>query len=222
MKKSSLSDKEWLDIAWKHFQQHAQQRIMYFNFFVVFSTILTTSLIATFQNNFKAQYLGVVFGLIQAFLAFIFWKIDERNKFLTKHSENIIKRIESNNDKNLYKIFSEEEINTQKQSEEDKTKRFFLRQISIGQAFKIIFGLYFCIGILGTLLSLVNCLTSDNTKDEKVDKLIIHIDKIEEIKNDINEQRNILNLVIEEIQQLNTKNDSLYNTINNVRNDSNL
>jgi len=155
MKQTSLSDKEWLDIAWKYFQQHAQQRIMYFNFYVVFSTILTTGLIATFQNSFKAPYLGVALGIIQTFLSFIFWKIDERNKFLTKHSENIIKRIEANDENNLYKLFLEEETSTQKQIEEDKSKRFYLRQITIGKSVRIIFTIYFCIGIFGALFSLI-------------------------------------------------------------------
>ena len=30
--KSSLTEKDALDIAWKYFLQHAQQRISYFNF----------------------------------------------------------------------------------------------------------------------------------------------------------------------------------------------
>ena len=212
-----MSDKDWLDIAWKHFQQHAQQRILYFNFFVVFSTILTTGLITTFQSNFKAQYLGIGFGLIQAFLAFIFWKIDERNKFLTQHSENIIKRIESSNDNHSYKLFSEEEINTKKRLEEDKSKKIYLRQISHGKAFKIIFKVYFCVGILGMLLSLANCLKKDNIiKDEKADKLIIQIDKIEEIKNEVNRQYELLHLALKEIQLLNARNDSLRNIIINI------
>ena len=61
----NLSSKDWLNISWKYFELHAQQRIMYFNFFVVFSTILTTGLVATFQLNNNVQFIGIGLGIIQ-------------------------------------------------------------------------------------------------------------------------------------------------------------
>ena len=49
--KSYIENKDILNTSWLYFQQHAQQRISYFNFFVAFSTLLTTGMISTFQGD---------------------------------------------------------------------------------------------------------------------------------------------------------------------------
>ena len=126
MNEKEITDKEWLDLAWKHFQQHAQQRILYMNYFVVFSTILSTGLISTFQINFQMPVIGIGIGLIQVFLSFIFFKIDERNRFLTKHSETSIVSIETlykEKHESNFQLFSSEIIETNKIKELDKIGR---------------------------------------------------------------------------------------------------
>ena len=153
----NLTDKEWLDLAWKYFQQHAQQRMQYFNYFVVFSTILTTGLVTTFQYNFQAPYLGIFLGLIQIFLSFIFWKIDRRNKFLIKHSENVIREIENeydNPETKSYKLFCKEEIIT---GEIKKDSRHMLfKQFSYSTSSGIIYFVFSIIGIIGIACSSIN------------------------------------------------------------------
>lgn len=54
----NISKKEMLMIAWNYFQQHAQQRISYFNFFVAFSALITTGMISTFQEDYKYHIVG--------------------------------------------------------------------------------------------------------------------------------------------------------------------
>lgn len=214
---SNLSDKEWLDLGWKYFQQHAQQRIIYFNYFVIFSTILTTGLVATFQANFQAPYLGIGIGLIQTFLSFVFWKIDDRNKFLTKHAENIIKKIESNAGESKYKIFSEEEIETVKLKNLDKSVFFLNRQISHGGSYRIIFGAFFFIGIVGSIISLRYPLGTPNKfapeKHHVLASVNIKIDQTEAQEKQIATRDSLLNSICTEIQQLYAKTDSIQRAI---------
>jgi len=43
----------------------------------------------------KAYPIGAAIGLMLAFISFIFWKVDERNKHLTKTGEHALKELES-------------------------------------------------------------------------------------------------------------------------------
>lgn len=148
---NNLTEKEWLEMAWKYFQQHAQQRISYFNFFVIFSTILTTAYVATFQNAYKMLYLGIPLGIIQAFVSIMFIKIDLRNKFLTRNAEDIIINIEKDFDKTTdhrYSIFTTEDL---KSKDIKSKKQFFLfKQWSHGKTYVI---LYIMFGFLGLAMS---------------------------------------------------------------------
>lgn len=155
----SIKDKEWLDLAWKYFQMHAQQRISYFNYFVIFSTILSTCLLTTFQKDFQVPFIGIFISLIQMLLSIIFWKIDGRNKFLTKHAETVIKRIEtdySGLEMNNNCLFCDEEVGTRIQKEKDKNKNIFIRQISHGKSYNIIYSIFFFLGLLGLVISSYN------------------------------------------------------------------
>jgi hypothetical protein len=155
---SSITSKEWLNLSWNYFQQHAEQRISYFNFFVVFSTILTAGLISTYANDFKAPYLGVGIGLIESFVSFIFLKIDSRNMVLTRNAEKVIKKIESDFDalgKESYKLFTSEEATTAQLKNDNKNKFILYRHITHGQSYKIIYCTFFFIGILMAIASVL-------------------------------------------------------------------
>jgi hypothetical protein len=89
-----VTESDALDLAWRYFQQHASQRISFFNFFVVLASSMVAVLAAAlFQLN--VYPLGVAVGLMLAFLSFVFWKVDERNKHLTKIGEKALIELES-------------------------------------------------------------------------------------------------------------------------------
>jgi len=146
-----------LKLAWDYFQQHANQRIRYFHFFVLFSSALTTGLIMTFQEDFRIPHIGIIIGLLLSVFSFVFWKIDERNKFLTKHGEDVIKIMEEKysfgdptySDK--LKLFKNEVFETEEWKRRNG-KNIFIKQISHSKSFKIIFIIFGGIGILGALL----------------------------------------------------------------------
>lgn len=154
----TITDKDWLDLAWKYFQQHAQQRIAYFNFFVVFSTILTTGFVTTNQKSFEQHYLGIGVGVIQTFLSLMFYKIEERNRFLIKHSENIIKSIENKYESlgmNSYRLFTmEDEISNQIKTNQKKTF-FAFRQITHGFSAKTLYFFFILIGVAELMVTII-------------------------------------------------------------------
>ncbi len=159
----NISDKDWLDLAFKHFVQHAQQRVQHFNYFIIFSSLLTTGTITTLQPNVKAYYLGIGLGLIQLFVSFIFSKLDDRNRFLIKHAENIIKRIEKDYrvaNLKCYPLFSSEEMATENEKKVKKNKICFLKPISHKKSYNLIYSVFGIVGFISFITSLALFLSS--------------------------------------------------------------
>ena len=210
MNENNITNKEWLDIAWKYFQQHAQQRISYFNFFVVFSTILTTGLVATFQKGFGLPYLGIAIGVIQAFLSVMFWKIDQRNKFLTKHAEEFVKSFESKTENASSMLFTSEEAKTNQQATSDKGKFFFRKQITHSKSYKIIYVFFFVWGVAGSIISSTMSKLETEMELAKIEASIhLKFNKIDSIENAIHRRDSITNLLFENLKQLALEIDSL-------------
>jgi hypothetical protein len=90
--RQNLSDQR--EYAWNYFQLHAQQRMRSFNFFVVIAAILTAGLAELFKKDFEFRFLGVVLGLCLMVISIVFGKLDERVRFLIKHSEDVLKELE--------------------------------------------------------------------------------------------------------------------------------
>lgn len=90
-----MTPSERLDLAWKYFDLHAKQRISLFNFFVLFSGLLTTGYVASIKESHIPLWLPFSIGVLQVFTSYVFYALDERNKNLTRHAEEAIKEIES-------------------------------------------------------------------------------------------------------------------------------
>jgi len=80
--------------AWDYFQLHAEQRMRSFNFFVVIAAILSTGIVGIIKKDIEFHFVGVVLGFCLVIIPFIFWKLDQRARFLIKHAEDILKEIE--------------------------------------------------------------------------------------------------------------------------------
>lgn len=157
-KKSNLTEKDALDVAWKYFQQHAQQRVSYFNFFVLFSSLLTTGLLASLNSQFNLPQLGIGIGLMQMLVAFVFLKIDQRNKYLTKIGECALIQLES-----LYsnKIDNSEQLTvftcelSRTSALRERTKKWNpFGQLSHSQCFQLIYFAYALAGLIGMIAAI--------------------------------------------------------------------
>lgn len=156
MDNKNIGDKEWLDLAWKYYQQQSQQRFSIFNFFVVFSTILISGYVNALDKGFTS--IGITIGLLQIFLTFMFLKIEARNKFMTKHAENIIKKLEaayfSEGNEN-YSLFSSEEQATNELRQLQAKQSLFSKQWSFRQSFALIYKVFITIGLLAIVYALL-------------------------------------------------------------------
>jgi len=156
---SNITDKDWLDLAFKNFVQHAQQRVQHFNYFVLFSSLLTTATITTFQPTYKAYYIAMVLGLIQIVVSYIFIHIDHRNRYLIKHSENIIKKIEKDS-KSSYALFSTEAAET------SKMKVIMYPPLSHRKSYNAIYIIFIIVGTLSIITSLFLLNTGTEKKQD--------------------------------------------------------
>lgn len=155
MEKYKIEDKEIFNLAWNYFSLLAKQRVTYFNFFIVLISVITTAVITSFQRNLNIHIVGISLGLMECFFCFIFWKIDVRNKYLTKHTENAIKCFEVEYEHIELKIFTIEEEKTNELRESQKKKFFFNRQLSHSKLYITFYIVFFIIGLLGSIVSLI-------------------------------------------------------------------
>lgn len=85
--------KELREYAWKYFSLHAEQRLKTFHFFVILATVLVGA-ISTVAKELGHLGYAAPLAYLLATLAFVLWKLDQRNKELIKHGENALKALE--------------------------------------------------------------------------------------------------------------------------------
>jgi hypothetical protein len=150
------------DYAWNYFQMHASQRLTTFNFYIVISSLLTTALFSSFQKENHNLYFSAFSGLLLCILSFAFWKLDCRNKFLIKQSENALKYFEmvflsvtseNNPEPQVYQIFMNVEYLTEMQSR----RACFLweRNFSYSDCFNLVFIAFSVAGLLASIVLVV-------------------------------------------------------------------
>lgn len=152
---NEIKDSEVLNLAWSYFSLLAKQRLTYFNYFIILMGVISTALITSFQEKLDIHIVGIGLGFLEIFLCFIFWKIDDRNKFLTKHTENIIKYIERGYKCEKLKVFTAEEQMTQKLRELQRGNLFFKKQLSHSQLYKTFYIVFSIIGLAGIIVSII-------------------------------------------------------------------
>ena len=149
-----------LRYSWDYFRVHADQRMSIFNFFVALAVFMTGVLVGTFHKNFGMPALGIVLGLGLGFVSFVFWKLDQRVKFLLKNVEASLAELEkhfptagSANEPHVTQLFSWESAVTR--GLRSSRKRWSpAAQLSYAQSFNLLFLFFGLVGAVGFILSL--------------------------------------------------------------------
>lgn len=142
--------------AWDYFSVHASQRLTIFNFYIVSSSVIATSFFASFKSDSNLESARPALAALLCFIAFIFWKLDQRNKFLIKNSEQTLKYFEGLEGVDVVaKIFTREELETKSKRLKGWRKALIWRhQLSYSDCFNFVFLVFFAVGIVGFFLSL--------------------------------------------------------------------
>ena len=155
---SNDSLKEQRDYAWLYFQLHANQRMTSFNFFVVIAALLTTGFVGTLKKDFEYYYLGYILAMSLVIISFIFWKMDQRIRYLIKHAEEALKAIEEK------WISNEDEISSKValfKAEEEKTENIrnlgswnlWRKHLSYADCFGVVYLIFGVFGIVAIITS---------------------------------------------------------------------
>ena len=136
--------------AWRYFEKHSDQRVSFFNFYILIMAASSTALSILLQNE-KLYYLGILLGLFIIITSYIFWKIDQRTAFLIKNSERVLKNIEENYEPK-YHIFNIEEFELNKINEKNN---YFFKYKTYGELFRIIYGFIASIGLISTIYFII-------------------------------------------------------------------
>lgn len=159
---NDVSKKDALNYSWNYFQLHATQRMSLFNYFVVFASLLTTGLVSTFLEKYKCNYIGIALSLLLIILAFIFWKLDQRVKYLIRHSEELLKKIEKSFDETTeqpyFNLFITEVTKTEQLKNSNKLHRISTYHFSYSNCLNLVFLFFGAFGCIGLVLSLVKTL----------------------------------------------------------------
>ncbi len=146
-----------LDYAMRYFELHANQRMSTFNFFIVLNALLITALVSTFDKDFIYPGIGHMISISIVYVSIIFWKLDQRVRFLIKHAEKSLSLIEENEkiaDSLFPDLFSSEIIKT-KELQKGAWKSVFKLHMFYSQCFGAIYFLFGLIGVFGIIARIV-------------------------------------------------------------------
>jgi len=141
------------NIDWDYFKLLAQQRVTHFNLFIVIVLAIVTIYSSQIGNSVYGNLMSAILAVTQIALSFVFYKIDLRNKFLIKHTESIMMKIENDLDENIPKIFVEEMNKTNIVRENEKKKSPLLKQLSTSQLYRFFFFFFIVVGVFEIVIS---------------------------------------------------------------------
>lgn len=158
MKPSSINSEEAASSrkqAWDYFQLHASQRMTAFNFYIVLSSLIATGYLSSFKSDSNLQVARPLLAALLCLFSYVFWKLDQRTKFLIKHAERALKYFERTDpvDK-IARLFTEEEAETDARKVKG-WRRIMLwkRELSYSDCFNLIYLCFFIAGVLGLAFS---------------------------------------------------------------------
>lgn len=141
--------------AWDCFDTHASQRMTVFNFYIILSSLVATSYFASFKGDSTLQPARPLLAGLLCLFAFIFWKLDQRNKKLIKNAERALKFFEQSKQIDVVaKVFTQEELETlSKKTRGWQWALFWHWPLSYSDCFNCVFFIFFALGFVGLVFS---------------------------------------------------------------------
>lgn len=120
-----MEEKDFVNILWKYFELHANQRMQMMNFYIVIISLFFTGLIALFCADGDMRIYEIMLCIAIIVFTFIFMMFDQRTRSLIKKCEVAIKSVEKKYIDQYgadVMIFTQEELQTQVNKEITYTK----------------------------------------------------------------------------------------------------
>ena len=135
--------------AWDYFQIHAAQRLSIFNFYLVISSVTLSAGVASFKVDSNLHDARPAIAGLLCLFSFIFWKLDQRTKFLVKIAEAALVRFEADDVGDpLTKIFTQE-LNRLPSLNGWHRLCFWRWRLSYSDCFNVMFLTFFLMGLFG-------------------------------------------------------------------------
>lgn len=139
--------------AWDYFSTHASQRMSIFNFYIALSSVTATTYAASWKGDSNFESARGLLAFLLCLFAFVFWKLDQRNRALIKNAERALKYYESlDSEQAIAKVFSQEESDTNTRRSTIKGWGLLLIwkwTLTYSYCFNFVFGIFFLSGLIG-------------------------------------------------------------------------
>lgn len=139
--------------AWDYFATHASQRMSIFNFYIALSSVTATTYAAAWRSESNLESARGLLAFLLCLFAFVFWKLDQRNKALIKNAERALKYFEhSDPDDAIAKVFAQEERETDARRAEIvgwRRLQVWNWSMSYSHCFNFVYAIFFAIGGVG-------------------------------------------------------------------------
>ena len=144
-------DTKLLDHAWRHFEFHANQRHSLFNFCVLLFGLVVAAWSQVTTGDEPIPVAGVGLRILLTISSVVFWRMDQRNAYLTKMSEDVLAGAESTAFGGQAVLFNSQKADALI----DKRGLLFIfgRQWSLGQSLRVLFFLMGMAGVLCAFLA---------------------------------------------------------------------
>ena len=125
---SKLSAEKRYDIAWAYYELHMERRLKFFKFFLTFLTFLAGGLFAILSTAYSQEsvhmyLMGIVISILLTLCAYVFRKIDERNRDFREVARETLAKIEREDANSCNGIFTAD-LEKRKEKDGVSTKLF--------------------------------------------------------------------------------------------------
>lgn len=129
-----MEEKDFINILWKYFELHANQRMQMMNYYILIVSLFFTALVAMFCSDKDMKIYEGAICVSVIFFSWIFMMFDKRTRGMIKNCENAIKLIEKRYMDQFgvdIMIFTQEELWTKVNKEMTYTKIMYLEFVFI-------------------------------------------------------------------------------------------
>ncbi len=85
---------DYRDHLWDYFSLHAEQRLKTFHFYLILETALMGAVLIANKNEIAGNKFLLILGVLMTAFSIIFWKLDQRTRYLIKVSEEGLRGFE--------------------------------------------------------------------------------------------------------------------------------